>query len=91
MKVTLLIVLAGDGCRVRVIEPGPPTRTWLRVFPAQTLCVRELANFDLITPDEADEAMYEDILGQMLIFRSETDEDTLRDAGFEFTPISRIN
>ena len=93
MKVTLLIVLVDEGYRVRVIETGPPTRTWLRVYASKQLCMSELHHFNLMSTDEAANAL----LGEfeknqdMLAMQVKTDQDTLEAAGFEFLPMRRVS
>jgi hypothetical protein len=93
MKVTLLLTLAEEGYRVLVIEPGPPTRTWLRFYPTKRLCMGELHHFDLMTSDEAADAMLGDFdeRGGMLVFDTETDDPTLAEAGFESGTTPSIN
>jgi hypothetical protein len=53
----------------------------------------DLHQFDLLTSDEAADAMLGDFdeRGGMLVFDTETDDSTLAEAGFESGIIPRIN
>ena len=60
MDVTLLIVRADDGYRVRVIVPGPPMRSWLKVYESKSLCLAELRYLGFLMPEDALEATAND-------------------------------
>jgi len=76
-----------------MIDPGPPARTWVRVYASKIQCMSELSHFHLITSEEAADAVLKDfdMRGAMLVIRTNTDDATLFAAGFSFTTNSWVN
>lgn len=93
MNVRVLIVLADEGYRVRILAPGPPVRSWLKVYASKLLCMTELRCVKLLTPAESEEALEDDFdsTGGMLVFQANVDIEILRAAGFVEQKKSFVN
>jgi len=88
MQVTLLIILSDAGYRARMIDAGPPARSWLRVYASKIQCMSELSHFHLITSEDAADAVLKDfdVRGAILVIQTNTDDATLTAAGFVPNP-----
>ena len=67
-----------------VLAPEP-ARGWIKTYYSKDECITDLRVLDLLKPEVADEVMVDDfeVRDHILIFRTETDPETLEEAGFE--------
>ena len=67
-----------------VLAPEP-ARGWIKTYYSKDECVTDLRVLDVLKPEVADEVMVDDfeVRDHILIFRTETDPETLEEAGFE--------
>lgn len=68
-------------------------RGWIKTYDSKLECLNELRCIDLLTPSDADEVLagYFDVRDTILIVRTETDPETLNDAGFTENKLSKVN
>lgn len=69
--------------RVCVFAPGI-TESWIKDYSSRQDCISELRCIDLLTPEEADEALASDFdtKERILIAHSNADSGTLQESGF---------
>jgi len=67
-----------------VLAPEP-ARGWIKTYYSKDECITDLRVMDLLKPEVADEVMVDDfeVRDHILIFRTETDPESLEEAGFE--------
>jgi len=84
MDVRVLISQSLEGFRVCVLAPGPPCRSWLKVYDSKEESFDELEDFELAPPDEIAEARESDFDKRfaMMVIRSEVEPAALDEAGF---------
>lgn len=84
MDARLLISQTLTGCRVMVLIPGPPCRSWNKTYDSKDRCLTELAYVELAPPSEVAEALEMDLGGEVaaIVMRSNVDPAVLRAAGF---------
>lgn len=93
IDVRVLIIQPFDGYRVRILAPGPPKRSWLKVYGSKLSCVSELECAKLAATGESNEVLQSDfdISGTMLIIHTKADFDMLRVLGFIEIKQAHIN
>jgi hypothetical protein len=67
-----------------VMFPEIP-RAWTKTYYSKLECMTELRCIDILTPTDADEALASDfdVKDRIVIVRTDTDPETLREAGFD--------
>ena len=84
MDARLFISQTLTGYRVMVLVPGPPCRSWNKVYDSKAHCLTELAYVELAPQGEVAEAMEMELSGEIaaIVMRSDVDPAVLRAAGF---------
>jgi hypothetical protein len=84
IDVRVLIIRSIDGYRVRVLAPGPPARSWLKVYVSKLSCMSELEWARLAATGESNELLQSDfdVRGTMLVIHTKADSDMLTMLGF---------
>jgi hypothetical protein len=84
MEARLFISQTLDGYRVMVLVPGPPCRSWNKVYESKAHCLTEIAYVELAPPGEVAEAMETELGGEIaaIMIRSDVEPMVLRAAGF---------
>jgi hypothetical protein len=83
IDVRVLIIPSIGGYRVRVLAPGPPARSWLKVYVSKLSCMSELECARLAA-GESNELLQSDfdVRGTMLVIHTKADSNMLSTLGF---------
>ena len=85
MRVSVLIVRSIDGYQVGVLHiTDALTRHWVKNYPTAEVCIADLVEYGLASIFDADDFRNSSIHVErgMLIHHTETDKETLEEAGF---------
>jgi hypothetical protein len=85
MDIRLLIVGHPTNIYQAFVLDPENARSWIKTYESKIECMTDLRCIDLLTPAVADEALASDfdVMDRILILQSDTDPETLEEAGFQ--------